>query len=312
MKRISIRAASIVSALLLAGAAIATAQDVSTAGSPQSNSATLTPEPGTAPAYIAPHWVLQSYSTSLKQARGQTKSMAILESGGSDNPVQVVPATPQPPAQLTPCPEPVRLFALSDYKGPGKGMLSSKPAVQRGLDGRSCGLTVGEKFNYFARSTVNPKTYITSAWNAGIAQWQNNDPEWGQGAEGYGKRYAAAYTDWAVRNFFRRFAFASIFSQDPRYYRSDSQGGGARFGHALAHTFVTRSDEGYDSINYSQLLGTAASVAIGNLYHPGHKRGFTPAAERFGTRIGQDMGFDVLREFWPEIVRKFHLPFKLN
>lgn len=312
MKRISIRAASIVSALLVAGLALATAQDVSTASSPQSTSATLTPEPGTAPAYVAPHWVLQSYSTSLKGDRGQTKTMAILKSDATDNPVQAFPTTPQPPARLTACPEPVRLFALSDYKGPGKGMLSSKPTVQRGLDGRSCALTVGEKFSIFTRSAVSPKTYITDAWNAGVAQAENNDPEWGQGAEGYGKRYAAAYTDSMVRNFFRKFAFPSIFSQDPRYYRSEKSGGGARFGHALAHTFVTRSDEGYDSINYSQLLGTSAAVAIGNLYHPGHKRGFKPAAERFGTSIGYDMGFDVLREFWPEIVRKFHLPFKLH
>ena len=191
-------------------------------------------------------------------------------------------------------------------------MLSSKPVVQRGLDGRPCGLTVGEKFSIFARSAVSPKTYITDAWNAGVAQAEDNDPEWGQGSEGYGKRYAAAYTDSMVRNFFRKFAFPSIFGQDPRYYRSEKSGGGARFGHALAHTFVTRSDEGYNSINYSQLLGTSAAVAIGNLYHPGHKRGFKPAAERFGTSIGQDMGFDVLREFWPEIVRKLHLPFKLN
>jgi hypothetical protein len=206
----------------------------------------------------------------------------------------------------------VRLFALSEYKGPGKGLLSSKPVIQRGLDGRPCGLTVGEKFSIFARSTVSPKTHATAAWNAGVAQWQNNDPEWGQGAEGYGKRYAAAYTDSVVRNFFRKFAFPSIYSQDPRYYRSEKTGGGARFGHALAHTFVTRSDEGYNMFNYSQMFGTAAAVAIGNLYHPGHKRGFTPAAERFGTHIGQDMGFDVLREFWPEIVRTFHLPFKLH
>ncbi|MGE5321743.1 MAG: hypothetical protein ACM3SW_02700 [Actinomycetota bacterium] len=312
MKRISIRAASIVSVLFVAGMTLAAAQNASTGVSPPANSATVAVEPGSAPDFVAPRWVLQSYSTSLKGERGQTKTMAILESDASDRSPQAVAATAQPPAQLTPCPEPVRLFALSEYKGPGKGLLSKKPVVQRGLDGRPCGLSVGEKFSIFARSTISPKTYATAAWNAGIAQAEDNDPEWGQGAEGYGKRYAAAYTDSIVRNFFRKFAFPSIFSQDPRYYRSEKSGGGARFGHALAHTFVTRSDEGYDSINYSQLLGTSAAVAIGNLYHPGHKRGFKPAAERFGTHIGYDMGFDVLREFWPEIVRKLHLPFKLH
>jgi hypothetical protein len=29
-----------------------------------------------------------------------------------------------------------------------------------------------------------------------------------------------------------------------------------------------------------------------------------------GSGIGEGIGFDVLREFWPEIARKFKLPFR--
>lgn len=45
-------------------------------------------------------------------------------------------------------------------------------------------------------------------------------------------------------------------------------------------------------------------------YHPDNQRGFAPTAERVSYSILQDMGFDVLREFWPEISRKFKLPFR--
>jgi hypothetical protein len=63
-------------------------------------------------------------------------------------------------------------------------------------------------------------------------------------------------------------------------------------------------------INFSELLGTASAVVLSNAYHPDNQRGFTPAAERVGYGMLQDMGFDVLREFWPEISRKFKLPFR--
>jgi hypothetical protein len=222
---------------------------------------------------------------------------------------QAIGASPE--KQLTACPPPAKLFPLSEYTGPGRGLVnpSSRPVVPRGLDGRPCNLSVGEKFALFAKTTVRPNTYVLAAWNAGVAQVEDNDPEWGQGAEGYGQRYAAAFTDQVSRNFFRKFAYPSVFRQDARYFRSEESGGGARFRHALAHTFVTRSDSGGSTLNYSQWFGTASAVALGNLYHPGHKRGFTPAAERFGISVGTDMGFDVLREFWPDMVRKFHLPF---
>ncbi|HVS88489.1 MAG TPA: hypothetical protein VHF01_09760 [Candidatus Acidoferrum sp.] len=49
---------------------------------------------------------------------------------------------------------------------------------------------------------------------------------------------------------------------------------------------------------------------LSNTYHPDHQRGLVPAARSVGYSILQDAGFDVLREFWPEISRKFKLPFR--
>jgi len=62
--------------------------------------------------------------------------------------------------------------------------------------------------------------------------------------------------------------------------------------------------------NFSQWLGTTSSVVLSNTYHPDNRRGFAPAAEAVGFSILQDTGFDVLREFWPEISRKLKLPFR--
>ena len=62
--------------------------------------------------------------------------------------------------------------------------------------------------------------------------------------------------------------------------------------------------------NVSEWLGTVSVVALSNVYHPGNERGFAPAARQVGYSIGEDIGLDVLREFWPEIARKFRLPFR--
>jgi hypothetical protein len=153
---------------------------------------------------------------------------------------------------------------------------------------------------------------ISAGWNAGIAQTENNDPTFGQGAEGYGKRFGAAAVDRVSSDFFHTFLFPVIFRQDPRYYRQGYGGFRGRLGHALTHVFVAHSDSGRSEFNYSEWLGTASAVALSNTYHPGNDRGFGSASQRVAVNIATDAGFDVLREFWPEIVHRFKLPFRLE
>ena len=73
---------------------------------------------------------------------------------------------------------------------------------------------------------------------------------------------------------------------------------------------VAHGDSGRYMFNFSEWLGTATGAAVGEAYHPGSRRGFGAAASGASISILNDMGFDVLREFWPEIARKFHLPFR--
>jgi hypothetical protein len=57
-------------------------------------------------------------------------------------------------------------------------------------------------------------------------------------------------------------------------------------------------------------LGTVSAVTLSNAYHPGNERGIASVGIRVGYSVIQDMGSDVLREFWPEISRKLQLPFR--
>jgi len=141
-------------------------------------------------------------------------------------------------------------------------------------------------------------------------QAENHDPGFGQGAEGYAKRFGAGLADQASSEFFKDFAYPTIFSEDPRYYRLAGGGGGKRLFHAAGHMFIAHREDGTHMFNFSEWLGTSSAVALSNVYHPDNKRGFSPAAQRVGYSVLADSGFDVLREFWPEIARKLKLPFR--
>jgi hypothetical protein len=173
-----------------------------------------------------------------------------------------------------------------------------------------CSLGTKDKFILFVRDSVDPIVFLGAGFNAGISQAENQDRTFGQGMAGYAKRYAASYGDQANFRFFKDFAYPSIFHEDPRYYRLAHGSGGKRFLHAVEHVVVAHTDHGNRMFNFSEWLGTVSAISLSNVYHPGNKRGFAPTAEGLGISFGSDMGFDLLREFWPEITRKFNLPFR--
>jgi hypothetical protein len=245
---------------------------------------------------------------------------------------QEQPTAPQQPApvqqvlekeasknEAMPCVEPPPLVSLRDYNGPLKKTVG---VFARALERKSvhpphykpgvvlCSLELKDKFVLFVQDSLDPVTFLSSGFWAGMDQASDRDQTFGQGASGYGKRFAATFADQASSKFFRDFAYPSIFSEDPRYYRLAHGSGGKRFLHAAGHVFVAHRVDGTHMPNYSEWLGTASAVALSNAYHPGNERGVGSAAKRVGYSFIQDIGFDVLREFWPEISRKFKLPFR--
>jgi hypothetical protein len=173
-----------------------------------------------------------------------------------------------------------------------------------------CTLELKDKFILFVQDTFDPVTFLNASFNAGISQAKNDEPTFGQGAAGYGKRFGASFADQASSQFFKDFAYPAIFSEDPRYYRLAHGGSRRRLLHAMEHAVVAHRENGTTMFNFSEWLGTTSAVVLSNVYHPDNERGFTPAARRVGYGIAGDIGFDVLREFWPEIARKFRLPFR--
>lgn len=206
-----------------------------------------------------------------------------------------------------------------DYNGPFHKVIG---AFTRKLDRQSvhdprykrgvilCSFQIKDKLFLFLRDSVDPGTFLNAGFIAGIAQAENNDPSFGQGGKGYATRLGASYTDDVQFRFFKEFAYPAVFSEDPRYYRMGEGPAGRRFLHAVTHAVVAYNDNGKPMFNFSEWLGEVSGTSIGNLYHPSNRRGFAPAAQVIAFDVALDVGFDELREFWPEVARKLHLPFR--
>src|ERR1700675_2335744 len=116
-------------------------------------------------------------------------------------------------------------------------------------------LTPGRKFKLVARGIYDPMEFVLVGFVAGLGQASDSDPSYGQGAQGYAKRYGTAYGDNAIENFMAYAVFPSILHQDPRFYQLGHGGFRKRMVHAVSRVVITRSDSGQTQFNYSELLG---------------------------------------------------------
>jgi len=128
------------------------------------------------------------------------------------------------------------------------------------------------KFKLSLRSTTDPVTFLVIAGLAGIEQKHNTFPGYGQGSEGYAKRFGAAYADTMVSKMVSRAILPTILHQDPRYFYRGSGSIRSRIFYALAAAVICREDNGRLQPNYSQVLGNFAASGISNLYRaPGDR-----------------------------------------
>ncbi len=166
-------------------------------------------------------------------------------------------------------------------------------------------MTPGEKFRLFARSTFNPFTFVAVGAQAGIGQATDSFPEYGQGAQGYGKRYGAALADQVVAGFFGNYAYPVIFHEDPRYFRSGEGTFSRRFWYAIGQEFVAHRDHGGKEFNFSTILGAGTSAAISNAYYPDSDRTAQDTFGRAAIAVGYGCIGNLGGEFWPDIHDKW-------
>lgn len=165
-------------------------------------------------------------------------------------------------------------------------------------------LTPKEKFHLFVRSAFDPVNFVVIAAQAGISQAQNSFDSYGQGAEGYAKRYGAAFVDSVDSNFFSNFAYPVLFKQDPRYFRLGEGTVKHRIVYSLEQEFVAHKDSGGRTFHFSNVLGAFTAGSISNAYYPDEDRGFGLTMSRAGIALLYGSLGGIFSEFWPDIQRK--------
>lgn len=168
-------------------------------------------------------------------------------------------------------------------------------------------MTAGQKFKTVGRGLIDPSEFVLQGVVAGLGQASNSNPSYGQGAQGYAKRYGTAYADNAIENFLASAVLPSVLHQDPRYFQLGHGGFTKRTLHAFSRVFITRSDSGKTQFNYSETFGAAMAATISTYtYHPESQRGFGNVATTWSTQIGYDAATYMLKEFWPDLRKKYH------
>jgi hypothetical protein len=167
-------------------------------------------------------------------------------------------------------------------------------------------LTVKQKFALFAKETVDPFTFASSAAGAALSQINNDNPKYGHGAGPYAERFGAAVADVTTQNFFSDAVLASWFHEDPRYFRRGPEFGlWYRVGYALSRVVVTRTDKGTERFNFSGMLGMGLGIGLSNAYYPDSSISGEEVASRFGTSLLSSALGNLLPEFWPDFREKF-------
>jgi hypothetical protein len=158
-------------------------------------------------------------------------------------------------------------------------------------------LTWKQKYSLATRGTFDPVSMLGVAFAAGLEQANNSYAGYGQGAAGYGKRFAAKFADGRTSDFLTHAVFPSLLHQDPRYYYLGHGSVKFRFLHAVGSAFVTRSDSGRTVPNYSFFLGDLSSAALSNLYYPPANRGVGLVFNRAAIGLAGRVGGNLIREF---------------
>ena len=129
-------------------------------------------------------------------------------------------------------------------------------------------LTPRQKFQLAWRTSIDPVTWAITGVIAGTEQATNTFAGYGQGAQGFGKRFGANYADNLSDTFIGGAILPSLFKQDPRYFYKGTGSVSSRALYAITNSVICKGDNGRWQPNYSSILGGLAAGGISNLYYP--------------------------------------------
>ncbi len=166
-------------------------------------------------------------------------------------------------------------------------------------------LSAGQKYQLFFKSVSDPWPFVLSGAVAGIGQAENSTPEWGQGAQGYAKRFGAGYSDYFIGNLFGNAVLPSLWHEDPRYFQKGTGSVSSRILWAASSTVWCKRDKGGWGPNWANVVGNLIGSAIGRAYYPPSSRTVSGTiTDGLTVSVEGIVGAELI-EFWPDMVRSY-------
>jgi Carboxypeptidase regulatory-like domain len=158
-------------------------------------------------------------------------------------------------------------------------------------------LTPGLKFQLAWRSVIDPFTFVAVGFLAGLQQASDEYGGYGQGAEGYARRFGADYGNVVIGTFLGSAILPSILKQDPRYFYKGTGSTKSRLLYALGNAVIAKGDNKKWQPNYSQIIGAFATGGISQLYYPASDRGGGLLVENAMLRLAGSAVAGIFQEF---------------
>ena len=166
-------------------------------------------------------------------------------------------------------------------------------------------MTRSERLSNYLVGLGNYEGILFSAASGGIQQAEGTPKEWGGGAAAYGDRFGSSFAQHVIRRTLT-YGLSSALHEDNRYFVSHETGFFRRTKYAIKSTFLARHDNGSQFFSFSRIGGAAGAAFISREWQPPSTTSAGDGATSFGISMASDIGFNVFREFWPDMKRHLH------
>ena len=176
----------------------------------------------------------------------------------------------------------------------------SRFSILKSLSEPPAPMTGGQRLKFYLDSTFGIDPILRTSAVAGINQARNTVPDWGQGMEGYGIRFASSFGSRIIKNTIHH-GIGSLLNEDPRYYPSGRSDVWRRSFYAAGQTFMTHNDTGDACFAYLRMLATVSGIYLSREWYPERKRTVSEYLTSTATSIGFDAAKNIFHEFWPDV-----------
>ena len=176
---------------------------------------------------------------------------------------------------------------------------NDKSALPKALTGK-------EKYILAYHQMFDISAHLGNALQAGVQQATDGQPHYGEGYGAYAERFAAAEGDQYTSSFMIYGFLPSILHDDPRYFRRGHGSPLSRIWYAATRTVITRTDAQTPTFNAPQIFGQLVQAGISNAYYPKQDRNIDGTFKGWGINLGYNCGYNVLKEFYPDLLHLFH------